>query len=101
MIKVSYNRDLPAISVKGHANHGLQGSDVVCAGVSTLVFTLLHELIRLDIEHSRLMRAGLVEIEAQGGFEQFDTVAAGMMILAENFPENVEFNADGQWPPLQ
>ena len=94
MISVRYDKNLPALSVKGHAGHGLQGADVVCAGVSTLVFTLLHELIRLDIEHSRRMRPGLVEIEAAGGFEQFDTVAAGLMILAENYPGNVEFKAD-------
>lgn len=91
MIKVVYDREVPRLSVKGHAGYGLHGGDVVCAGVSTLVFTLLHELIRLDIEHWRRMRPGDVEIEAAGGFEQFDTVAAGMMILSENFPENVEF----------
>ena len=91
MIRICYDRALPKLTVRGHAGYGLHGTDVVCAGVSTLVFTLLHELIRLDIAHYRKMRPGFVEIEAEGGFEQFQTVATGMMILAENFPENVEF----------
>ena len=99
MIKVLYDRQLPKLSVKGHAGYGLQGSDVVCAGVSTLVFTLLHELIRLDVPHRRLMRPGLVEIEAMGGKPQFDTVAAGLLILSENYPENVEFKEE-EWKKL-
>ena len=52
MIRASYCRDAPKITVTGHAGSAPHGHDLVCAGVSTLVYTLAFHVQKLE-------RAGL------------------------------------------
>lgn len=91
MIRVLYQKQPPALRMDGHAGQGARGSDVVCAAASVLLFTLIHELIRLGVEHERVMRPGYAEIRGKGGEELFDCVCTGLMLLAENFPQAVSF----------
>lgn len=91
MIKVAYDRKALELTVSGHACAASYGFDVVCAGVSTLVFTLMHELIRRNIPHERSLKPGYAKVKGEGGRECFDCVATGLMLLAENYPGAVEF----------
>ena len=91
MIKALYRKAVPELLVQGHAGYGEAGKDVVCAGASTLVFTLCHELIRLGLKHERDLRAGYARLSTDGqGREVFDFVASGFMVLGESYPECVE-----------
>ena len=40
MINVVYDREIPMLSVSGHAGYAPEGQDIVCAAVSALVQTL-------------------------------------------------------------
>lgn len=46
MIKVSIKKD--NIIINGHSGYDVQGKDIVCAGVSTLVTTTVNAIIRID-----------------------------------------------------
>lgn len=48
MIKVSIKKDY--IIINGHSGYDVQGKDIVCAGVSTLVTTTINAIIRIDYE---------------------------------------------------
>lgn len=95
-----YGRTL--IVIEGHSGLSETGSDIVCAGISTLAFTLTNSV--LDEEsHERLklfrnvIRDGYVCLE----FEAFehamerisgmvDTVVTGFLMLEEMYPEYVK-----------
>lgn len=46
MIKVSIKKD--NIVINGHSGYDVQGKDIVCAGVSTLVTTTINAILRID-----------------------------------------------------
>lgn len=46
MIKVSIKKD--NIVINGHSGYDVQGKDIVCAGVSTLVTTTVNAILRID-----------------------------------------------------
>ncbi len=94
-----YGRAL--ISVEGHSGFAPSGSDPVCAGISTLVFTLINSLTdeegdgRLKL-HRRVIRDGFALLE----IEKFDfskertegilsTFLTGAMMLQESYPDYI------------
>ena len=46
MIRISYNDNL--IKVSGHANFDSKGKDIVCASVSSIIYTTINGLLSLD-----------------------------------------------------
>lgn len=40
MVKILFYPDKYKLEIKGHADHGKKGEDIVCAAVSTLFYTL-------------------------------------------------------------
>lgn len=46
MIKISINKD--EITVKGHSGYSVEGSDIVCASVSSICITTVNALLSID-----------------------------------------------------
>lgn len=94
MIVVTYHSD--GISVQGHAEFAEPGKeDIVCAGVSTLVQTLIQsveELTADKIQYS--MQPGTVDIEFRNLSEQaqllVDSFFVGISLIAGEYPDNVK-----------
>jgi uncharacterized protein YsxB (DUF464 family) len=83
------------ISLHGHANYAEPGKDIVCAGVSTLVQTLIQsveELTADKIQYS--MQPGTVDIEFRNLSEQaqllVDSFFVGISLIAGEYPDNVK-----------
>jgi uncharacterized protein YsxB (DUF464 family) len=81
--------------MSGHAGYAPHGQDIVCAGVSALVQTLiqsLEELTQDKIQYS--MQPGTVDIEFGNLSEQaqllVDSFFIGLRFFTENYPENVK-----------
>lgn len=92
MIAITRRKD--GISIKGHANYAKPGKDIVCAGVSALVQTLIQsveELTADKIEYS--MSPGAVSIKFWCLSDQskvlIDAFFIGVKGIAEAHPENV------------
>ena len=90
------------ILLRGHANAGPRGKDLVCAGVSTLALTaanvagLLHRAGLLWCRPRITLRPGYAEILATPKVDHeaevlmaFWTVQAGLHVLAENYPQYI------------
>ena len=90
--------------MEGHAGAGEAGNDLVCAALSTLMMTLER---RMQDTAERTLPI----VKRAPGFcsircapergeelcrESFDTVAAGVAVLAENRPENVSLTFTGE-----
>ena len=46
MIKISINKD--EITIKGHSGYSEEGSDIVCASVSSICITTVNALLSID-----------------------------------------------------
>ena len=82
------------ITLKGHANFAPIGQDIVCAGVSTLVQTLIQSIEELtadEIEY--VMSPGTVDIKFGNLSEQskllIDSFFIGLRLIADEYPKNV------------
>ncbi len=89
--------------VEGHCGYGEKGSDIVCAGVSALVGTLVNCLLDEDVADRirlvrNIVRDGYVCLEV----EHFpfclsrtkaivETVVTGLYALSEEYPEHIRF----------
>lgn len=104
MTRVHYDREGLCLAIEGHAGAGEYGRDTVCAALSILVMSLEKRLGEMDgdvlVTVSR--SPGRVRICAAAGAESerlcresFDTVFAGLRLLGENRPENVQLTERG------
>lgn len=92
MIEVSVRQD--GIKMSGHANYAVEGKDIVCAGATALVQTLvtsIENLTKDKIEYG--ISPGRVDIKYGDLSEKsrtlVDSFFIGICMIADEFPENV------------
>ena len=107
MIEIIFYRKYARVTAKGHAQTAEKGKDLVCAGVTTLMYTLAENaqhmanmgkvrdpVIKLeegDAEVGVTTRAGYIAMTEL----IFQTVCVGFRILAEMYPEAVHYEVHG------
>ena len=82
------------VEVTGHAGYDVAGKDIVCAAVSMLMYTLRQRQQDLNAKPFECeMRSGYAKIKVPeiSMRESYETVASGLKLLSEQYPENVEF----------
>ena len=106
MIEVTYNVKKCKLTVKGHANSGEPGHDLVCASASILAYTLV-----ANVEN--IAKIGYVrnpKIELGKGYTAvcckpyskyqsvvsviFSSICAGFELLAANYPAYVRYTIE-------
>lgn len=92
LIEASVRRD--GITVKGHANYAVSGSDIVCAGVTALAQTLIKSIKDLtDDKIEYEISPGRVDIKYGNLSEKSKTLVdsffIGICMIADEFPEYV------------
>lgn len=92
LIEASVRRG--GITVKGHANYAVSGSDIVCAGVTALALTLIKSIKDLtDDKIEYEISPGRVDIKYGNLSEKSKTLVdsffIGICMIAEEFPEYV------------
>lgn len=104
MTRICYDRAELSLTMEGHAEAGRAGGDLVCAALSALMMALERRLEERAEQTLPVIRRGpgvfAVRCAAQENEalcrESFDTVAAGLAVLAENRPENVSLTLTGE-----
>lgn len=93
MIVIERSKD--SIKMRGHANYAPIGQDIVCAGVSVLIQTLIQSVETLtadEIEYS--MQPGTVDIKfwclSDLTKVLIDAFFIGVKGIAESYPDNVK-----------
>lgn len=88
------------IVIQGHAGYAAAGKDIVCAGVSALVQTLVRAVTDLaadDVETT--MRTGLVCVEYHRPSAKLqiliDSFCIGVGMIAERYPDHVTIQRPG------
>ena len=82
MTRIEYSPDARRLRLTGHAGAGERGSDPVCAALSILVYALL------DAGAEGELSPGAAELHLP---PDASLALRGFRLLAENFPQNVEF----------
>ena len=104
MTDIIYNLKNKCVTIKGHAQSGEHGKDLICAAVSTLTYTLAENIsgYASEIEgiqtHIKLDEgdAKIVCTKCPPEFDKvidlvFCTICTGFEKLAETYPENVKY----------
>lgn len=92
------------IQIRGHANYAEHGKDIVCAGISTLLQTLIQSVETLtDDKIKYTMSPGKADIEFRNLSGQSKTLLnsffIGVEMIAYEYPENVKI--DQAWKSLK
>lgn len=76
--------------ISGHANYAPHGQDIVCAGISTLVFTFLKCVTPSDVQ----IKNGLIECTFPtldgNDYIYYDYLIVGLEMIAAAYPDHVE-----------
>ena len=87
MIKINVNKD--EITIKGHSGYGIEGSDIVCASVSSICITTVNALLSIDedcIEY--IENDGYLNIKIKKHNETIDKLINNMINLLNELQSN-------------
>ncbi|MCR5483502.1 MAG: ribosomal-processing cysteine protease Prp [Bacilli bacterium] len=92
MIKIKFKENL--ITITGHANYN-DGNDIVCAAVSSIMYTTVNALLRIDENSIKYTdNKDKVVIEILKHSDVIDTLITNMMSLFNqlelDYPKNVK-----------
>ena len=92
MIAVSVRKD--GIKIQGHAGYAENGKDIVCAGVTALVQTLIKSIEGLTQDKIQYeISPGRVDIHcrdlSEAGKLLVDSFFIGICLIADEFPDHV------------
>lgn len=87
--------------IEGHSGFGAVGEDIVCAGVSTLAYTLLNTILNEEASGTvklirKIIRDGYMCLEVEfADYAQarvkgiFDVCITGFVMLEESYPQYI------------
>ena len=81
------------LTAQGHAGYAPAGQDIVCAAVSALMQTLAYSVDGGTVTQSQ-DDCNILTVQAEQSFDnmaKFELVTDGLMLLAQQYPENVRF----------
>lgn len=98
MIEIRYteSQDTFRLTMSGHAEYAEAGKDIVCAGASTLLFTLINHLELIGEAYNCDYSKGYAEVAAWGrqGRDAFDVIMTGFRMLSTKYPDRVQVFRD-------
>ena len=87
MIKININKD--EITIKGHSGYGVEGTDIVCASVSSISITTVNALLSIDedcIEY--IENDGYLNIKIKKHNETIDKLINNMINLLKELEKD-------------
>jgi len=76
--------DVVAYEITGHAMSNDPGKDLVCAGVSAVVFGLTNALIGLGLEEDRVeLNDGYLRVDTRDADEDMNALIYGLLVSLE------------------
>lgn len=98
MIKIIYKKkeaQIYYLDISGHANFGVSGKDIVCAGVSSLVYAGLNSLNNIKDFKINIKEDGRCTIECLKDISSHDTIVLEVLLngfknIQESYPSNLK-----------
>ena len=106
MINITFKPETLELEIKGHAEHGKKGEDIVCAAISTLFYTLGEALNQstemlekppiFKDKNGKGILSCIPKKEYAGNIAiTYRTILIGLELVANNYPKNVTFKVGG------
>lgn len=106
MINITFNPNTFTLDIKGHAEHGKKGEDIVCSAISILFYTLAESLnnckdmLQEDIVFSDEDGNGHLSCKPKAEYEAnvsliYWTILTGLELVSENYKKNVKLKVVG------
>ena len=107
MIRVIYHRQFNRVTITGHAGHGPEGHDLVCAAVSALALTLAGNVSYMEAQEAvydvtTKLEEGNAEIQCtayrryKDSVQQiFRSICVGFELLSTKYPDNIFYEVRG------
>ena len=91
MIKINIKKDL--ITIKGHSNYSVSGSDIVCASVSSIAITSINAILKIDRNAIKYKKEdGFIEIEVLKNDTIINSLIQNMVELLEELSKQYKKN---------
>lgn len=99
MVEVKISKDRKFLEVKGHAGFGVIGKDLVCAGVSCIIFGLCNYIdsIKFDDEECIELKNGYCKIDLRELYLDIERIEGIMGLIyvqldtiKESFKDSIE-----------
>ena len=94
MIKVVYNDKI--IKINGHAGYADYGNDIVCASVSSIVYTTINGILNIKEDAIKFIDKDTLEIEVLSNDEITTKLIQNMLTLLEDlarqYPKNIKIS---------
>lgn len=99
MIEIEYNRKKISVTIKGHAESGEYGHDLICAACSQTAYIFATAVMNMK-EYGQEPKVKLASGDCKIVFKPYkenremvlftlDNIAIGFKLLAKSYPENV------------
>lgn len=89
-IQVNKNNEMDTIIINGHSGYDVEGHDIVCAGVSSIVTTTINAIIRYDESMIKYeSKSGYVKMEVKHN-EFVDLLIENMISLLKEMEEKYQ-----------
>lgn len=106
MINITFKPNTFELEIKGHAQHGKKGEDIVCSAVSALFYTLGRALLESEemLEETPIFKdeegAGYVCCKPKKEYEgniarTYWTILVGLQMLSGEYDKNIKFQVRG------
>ena len=106
MLNITFKPNTLELEIKGHAEYGNEGEDIVCAAISSLFYTLYETLNQsadmqekapeFKDEHGDGYLRSYPKKEYEGNIACiYRTILIGLELIATNYTENVAFKVEG------
>lgn len=106
MINITFYPKRLRLEIEGHAKHGKEGEDIVCAAISTLFYTLGEALNQSAemLENEPVFKdekgKGIISCKPKKEYSgnialTYRAILIGMELVANNYPKNVTFKVRG------
>ena len=94
MIKVNYNDKV--IKISGHANFNDYGKDIVCASVSSIVYTTINGILNINKDAIEFSDNNIMIINVKMNDEITNKLIANMLDLLKDlelqYPKNINIS---------
>ena len=97
-VTIKSNMNIHEVTVEGHSCFSKAGTDIVCAAISTLAYTLLNRIENLielervekfDYEEKDGYMKIVFESDTSEALASLETIKIGFLMLEENFSEYI------------
>lgn len=94
MIKINYNDD--CIKISGHANFDEVGKDIVCASVSSIIYTTINAILSIDKNAIKFNDDNIMTIEIilkdNITLKLIDNMLTLIKELERQYPKNIKIS---------